>query len=140
MAEDENEGWSKTLDIVLFGGNPSMNEDGRHSLLRGRTKSIDDLLDPKNWLLDIFSRSMLLSDVLQLADGCRIFQSAEGRVGYVPVDALPGDTIVVLLGVPAPLVVRPADDECFTIVGPAYISGVMKREHRALAYPVRSMI
>ncbi len=128
FTEDEKEGWLKALDIVLFGGNTSMNEDGRHSLLSGRTKSTDDLLDPKNWLLDSFSRSMLLSDVLQLADGCRIFRSAEGRVGYAPVDARPGDAIVVLFGVPAPLVVRPADDECFTIIGPAYISGVMKGE------------
>ena len=128
FAEDEQEGWLKALEIVLFRGDTSMNDDGRHSLLRGRTKSMDDLLDPKNWLLDSFSRSMLLSDVLQLADGCRIFRSAEGRVGYAPVDALPGDAIVVLFGVLAPLVVRPTDDECFKIIGPAYISGIMQGE------------
>ncbi|KAG7294405.1 hypothetical protein NEMBOFW57_004476 [Staphylotrichum longicolle] len=128
FADDENDGWSKALDIVLFGGNTSMNEDGRHSLLRGRIKSIGDLLDPRNWLLDNFQRSTLVSDVHQLADGCRIIQSAEGRVGYAPAGALPGDAILVLFGVPTPLVVRPADDECFTIIGPAYIYGVMKGE------------
>lgn len=105
-----------------------MNEDGRHSFLRDRIKSVDDLLGPRNWLLDDSDPSKLISDVHQLADGCRIFRSAEGRVGYAPIGAQSGDTILILFGVPTPLAVRPADDECFTIIGPVYMYGAMNGE------------
>jgi hypothetical protein len=128
LCEDDNEAWSATLDLVLHGGHTAMNEDGRHQLLRSRIWSAGDLFDPKNWFLDAAQCTKFLSDIVQLADGCRVFRAAGGSVGYAPVGAQTGDAVVILFGVPTPLVVRPVDSECFAIVGPAYMHSFMNGE------------
>jgi hypothetical protein len=49
-----------------------------------------------------------------------------GRVGYVPEDTRSQDQVVIFHGVKAPLVIRKATEDTYTIIGPAHICGVMQ--------------
>ena len=53
----------------------------------------------------------------------KLFTTSDGYMGLAPMAARPGDQVSVLLGCPAPLVLRPTDDGCFEVVGYCYIHG-----------------
>jgi hypothetical protein len=59
---------------------------------------------------------------------CRLFTSDNGRLGYAPHTSLEGDQIVIFYGVPSPLVIREMEPGFYTMLGPAYIHGVMEGE------------
>jgi len=54
-----------------------------------------------------------------------------GRLGLLPVDAEPGDSICILLGCSVPVVLRPDDFEDpshFVLIGECYVHGIMNGE------------
>lgn len=53
----------------------------------------------------------------------KLFTTSDGYMGLAPLAARPGDQVSVLLGCPAPIVLRPTDDGCFGVVGYCYIYG-----------------
>ncbi|KAK0717578.1 heterokaryon incompatibility protein-domain-containing protein [Lasiosphaeria miniovina] len=122
--------WKVSLDVALLGGNTIMNEDGSHAQLFERVNSESDLLDPLTWLSALTHGSgwAYLADTRRLAYQSRSFASADGRVGYVPDSAEPGDLVVVFYGVPAPLVLGSLGNGSYVVKGPAYVHGVMKGE------------
>jgi hypothetical protein len=128
LADDNELGWLKVLDVAIHGGATRMDEDGRHSDLRTRIKSSQDLLSPCSWLTNTRPSFKLISDVVTLASDCRLMQLTDGRIGYAPSKASLGDEAVVLYGVPTPLFARKSQDGYFTIIGPAYAFGIMTGE------------
>ena len=52
----------------------------------------------------------------------------DGRLGWVPRDAQPGDHVCLIQGCPAPFIVRERDDGYLAIVGDAFVQGVMSGE------------
>ncbi|KAK3369588.1 heterokaryon incompatibility protein-domain-containing protein [Lasiosphaeria ovina] len=126
----ETPDWKVALDVALLGGNTIMNEDGSHAQLSERLNSEFDFLDPLPWLSASTHGSgwAYLADTRRLAYQSRSFASADGRVGYVPDSAEPGDLVVVFFGVPAPLVLGGLGNGSYAVKGPAYVHGVMKGE------------
>ena len=53
----------------------------------------------------------------------KFLTTSDGYMGLAPLGARPGDQVSVLLGCPAPMVLRPTDDGCFEVVGYCYIHG-----------------
>jgi hypothetical protein len=122
--------WQTALETVLFGFNTHLNSNGSHSRLRDKIQSKEDLLNPVLWLSTTSLGYGLahIDDTRQLAYQSRIFASLDGRVGYAPDHAEKGDMVVVFLGVPSPIVVRSLYNGAFTVVGPAYVPGIMEGE------------
>lgn len=122
--------WEIILNIVLFGNETGMNSYGSHTNLCNRVASTEDLLNPSTWMTDISElwREGLMKDVEYLATHSRLFASDCGRLGYAPDTAEEGDQIVIFSGVSSPLVIKEVGPGYFTILGPAYVYGVMNRE------------
>jgi hypothetical protein len=55
-------------------------------------------------------------------------RTEDGRLGWVPPSARPGDYIVVFDGAPCPFIVRDAADGQYTLIGDAYINGLSEEE------------
>jgi hypothetical protein len=63
--------------------------------------------------------------------GRMFFRTGDGFFGVCPESTDYGDIIVVVLGVPSPLVVRPIQHSrrcCYRVVGPCYMPGAMREE------------
>ncbi|EXK81565.1 hypothetical protein FOQG_13983 [Fusarium oxysporum f. sp. raphani 54005] len=58
----------------------------------------------------------------------RAFMTSTGFVGVGPLDMQPGDEVCILLGGKVPYLLRPQSDETYTLVGEAYMHGVMHGE------------
>jgi hypothetical protein len=57
------------------------------------------------------------------------FTTPDGRFGIAPMTAQSGDIITVLLGSNTPMILRPmTEDSSYTVVGEAYLSGMMSSE------------
>jgi hypothetical protein len=69
-----------------------------------------------------------MKDVEYLATHSQLSASNYGRLGYAADTAEEGDQIVVFSDVLSPLIIRGLGPGYFTILGPAYIYGVMNRE------------
>jgi hypothetical protein len=59
-------------------------------------------------------------------DGRCIFETAEGYVGLAPLQAMQGDEICVILGCKTPLLLRPAGNDIYPLVGLCYTCGITK--------------
>jgi hypothetical protein len=62
----------------------------------------------------------------------RVLALETGYVGNAPEQTEIGDEVVVLYGTKAPLVIRKVDESIYTILGPAYVCGMMKGQFLAL--------
>ncbi|KAH8649734.1 heterokaryon incompatibility protein-domain-containing protein [Tricladium varicosporioides] len=60
--------------------------------------------------------------------GRRLFVTGKGFLGLGPRDVKSGDVLVVFLGVDVPFVLRRQGDECYEVVGEAYVHGIMDGE------------
>ncbi|KAH7234846.1 heterokaryon incompatibility protein-domain-containing protein [Fusarium redolens] len=58
----------------------------------------------------------------------RAFLTSTGFVGVGPLVMQPGDEVCILLGGKIPYLLRPQSDETYTLVGEAYVHGVMHGE------------
>ncbi|KAF4960119.1 hypothetical protein FGADI_1137 [Fusarium gaditjirri] len=58
----------------------------------------------------------------------RAFMTSTGFVGVGPLDIQPGDEVCILLGGKIPYLLRAQGDEAYTLVGEAYVHGVMHGE------------
>jgi hypothetical protein len=58
----------------------------------------------------------------------RFYRSEQGRFGWAPDQARPGDRLCVLNGLAVPLILRPIESGSFEVVGDAYVHGVMDGE------------
>lgn len=56
------------------------------------------------------------------------FFTAGKFMGFGPFDMQPGDVVSVLLGLSTPLIIRPAKGGAYTVVGWAYVHGLMDGE------------
>jgi len=70
--------WEQALEIVFLEGKVAMRE--KHTELRNRIASTDDLLNPKTWLTDIADREArgLMFDASDLAMQSQLFFSNGG--------------------------------------------------------------
>jgi hypothetical protein len=93
-----------------------------------RATSLDSLLDPSFWFEESPEPNRSASICAQLARNSRIIVSGRGYIGYGPIMSQKNDEIVILYGVPSPLVIRKDNHNTFRIVGPAYVQGIMKGE------------
>ena len=58
----------------------------------------------------------------------RLFRTAENFLGIVCHSLLPNDEIWIAAGAAAPIILRPAQQDRFTLVGEAYVHGIMNGE------------
>lgn len=58
----------------------------------------------------------------------RIFITDEGHIGLAPLDTKAGDSLVVLFGSRFPIILRPAADQTWVVVGHCYAHGLMDGE------------
>ncbi|KAF4338933.1 heterokaryon incompatibility [Fusarium beomiforme] len=58
----------------------------------------------------------------------RAFLTSTGFVGVGPLDMQAGDEVCVLLGGKIPYLLRPQDDETYSLIGEAYVHGIMHGE------------
>ena len=100
-----------------------------------RRMNIDDIDFPDagraQLLKDIepFFRGLGKSVAIDHLDTTRILaRTSDRRVGWVPQHTKPGDLVALIRGAPFPFILRRADDEHYTIVGDAYIVGIMQGE------------
>lgn len=78
-----------------------------------------------------FSANLIEPSLGVLSGNCNLafVITAGGRMATVPQEALPSDILIAVAGYPAPFVIRPSPDgETWTIIGAAYLHGVMKGE------------
>lgn len=62
-------------------------------------------------------------------DRTRVLAStSKGYVGWIPETARLGDTVALLAGAPFPFILRKRPDGYFSVVGDAYIQGIMHGE------------
>jgi hypothetical protein len=76
---------------------------------------------------DLSKMTHALSRFVKYFSPRRLMTTSRGYVGGAPRDAHPGDIIYVLPGCCDPLVLRPKG-ECFEVVGPCYVAGIMQGE------------
>jgi hypothetical protein len=60
-----------------------------------------------------------------LSQGRSCFTTREGYIGFAPSGVKAGDIICVLLGCDVPMILRPNEEERFSIVGECYCHGIM---------------
>ncbi|KAI4233687.1 MAG: hypothetical protein LQ349_004256 [Xanthoria aureola] len=87
-----------------------------------------DAFDELSRILDQSGDKSTKSNVKRYLDNIelrsrKLFTTSDGYMGLAPLAARPGDQVSVLLGCQAPIVLRPADDGCFVVVGYCYIHG-----------------
>jgi hypothetical protein len=73
-----------------------------------------------------------------MASFCRdrsLYNTAEGFIGLAPLAALTGDVVVVLLGCPSPMILRPTYNGCFKAIGEARYGGFMDGEALLGTFP-----
>lgn len=68
-------------------------------------------------------------DFQDLFDRTRVLASTStGLVGWIPEGAKPGDAVMLLQGAPLPFIFRRRPDGYYSVIGDAYIQGVMQGE------------
>jgi hypothetical protein len=62
-------------------------------------------------------------------DGTRVLASTSaGHIGWIPEGSEPGDVVMLLQGSPFPFILRRRPDGYYSVIGDAYIQGVMQGE------------
>lgn len=74
------------------------------------------------------------NDVVNICAGRRLFATAEGYIGVGPANLQTDDAICVLLGLKYPIILRPAGNEQYQVIGCCYVHGLMDGE--ALLGPI----
>ena len=114
------EAFCRTIHVNYFADSydPSVSEI---QLFQDAFDELSRVLDRSG---DKFTRSNVKTYLLDRELRSRkLFTTSEGYIGVAPLAARPGDQVSVLLGCPAPIVLRPTDDGCFVVVGHCYIYG-----------------
>lgn len=112
---------------------PRMN-NGRLKLFR----LLIDAHDPDHTLSATLTPQRILDDMFMYVnfgqtqhdiDSTRVLaHTSDDRVGWIPQHAQVGDVVCLLEGAPEPYVIRAAGEGLYTVVGDAYIHGVMQGE------------
>lgn len=90
---------------------------------------VDEIL--KDYCPDDDEFFSLLEKVIPInhIDCTRVFASTStGEFGWVPGKSQPGDTICLFQGCPYPFVIRDREDGYYTLLGDAYVEGIMHGE------------
>ncbi len=58
----------------------------------------------------------------------RTFATSEGYLGLAPENIQSGDIICVSLGGATPFIIQKEDQECYQLIGEAYVFGIMDGE------------
>ncbi|KAL8865534.1 MAG: hypothetical protein Q9174_006834 [Haloplaca sp. 1 TL-2023] len=75
---------------------------------------------------EMTSSSVLVIHVINsMINGRSLITTADGRLGLAPKGTVPGDTVTVVLGCDAPLVLRSTGELSCQVVGACYIDGLM---------------
>lgn len=83
---------------------------------------------PRDLLWDRQSHACYVSQMDRTHDS-RPLLSVSGYVGICPLEARPGDAIVIIMGARVPYVVRKEDvSDCWTLVGECHVYGIMDGE------------
>jgi hypothetical protein len=113
--DDNNDtpGHSGALELAAYGNFPALNE-------------ADSLPQPK-------PAKKLITDELssrrhRICAGRRVFRTENNYLGVAPRAIRPGDQVWVLKGAGTPLVLREKENGRFTLVGEAYVHGIMHGE------------
>lgn len=56
------------------------------------------------------------------------FSTSNGYIGLAPYGTIEGDLVYIVIGSSVPFVVRPDADGVFTLIGEAYVQGIMQGE------------
>jgi hypothetical protein len=105
--------------------NYSTLQNGEDSLLRVLEGDLD--LDGPETDLPIDMKRII--DLMRhFCPGRCLFVCADGRVGMGPRGIQSGDLVVVLIGCPAPIVLRPTVNNRYKVIGEAFFRGVMDGE------------
>ncbi|KAH7134441.1 heterokaryon incompatibility protein-domain-containing protein [Dactylonectria macrodidyma] len=67
-------------------------------------------------------------DGILLHKNCQIFVTSQGYMGLGPAEMKFGDKVVVLFGFQSPYIIRPQGDLSFSLVGEAFVHGIMDGE------------
>ncbi len=70
----------------------------------------------------------LASRLNRISTGRAIFRTEESYLGNGPQAVLPGDQVWIVAGAATPLVLRPRENGRFSMIGEAYVHGIMKGE------------
>ena len=66
--------------------------------------------------------------ILNYTSKRRFFRSSDGYLGLAPLETQTGDALCVLLGCRFPIILRPAANHTWLVVGPCYAHGLMRGE------------
>jgi hypothetical protein len=73
--------------------------------------------------------SLRISSAVNTAIMCRRVMSTEGgRIGLVPANASKGDVVALFTGGRVPIILRPGEGKHYTVIGDAYVHGIMDGE------------
>lgn len=75
--------------------------------------------------LERFTPSVFLNLVGKRSIGRRAFRTSKGYLGLGPQHLQSGDHVVILHGSTVPFILRKIDDDKFTLIGEAYVHGIM---------------
>jgi hypothetical protein len=73
-----------------------------------------------------------------MAANRKYFVSKKGYLGLGPLGSKAGDLVVILIVMDMPLVLRPADEGQYRIIGETYLHGVMDGEFMSQNYPAET--
>ncbi|CAN9308419.1 unnamed protein product [Alternaria alternata] len=72
--------------------------------------------------------SLISPLTIQDLSGASLMELDNGYLGFGPSTALPGDSLVVLLGCFTPMILRPLENGAYIIIGRCYVQGLMDGE------------
>jgi hypothetical protein len=111
-------------------------QPNQHTKSFSRTKHILNVSAAEKWLVwrSAYDEPPPNSDLAEMdalfeavSSGRSFTITTARRMGFVPVNAVVGDVVAILSGGSVPMVLRP-NDQGYTIVGDAYIHGIMDGE------------
>lgn len=79
---------------------------------------------PTKWELPDLDDELKLEALINLVTRCKLFITADGRLGLVPTRAQDGDTIAIFKGCNMPMVLR-RHGKGYKLIGASYIDGLM---------------
>ncbi|KAI9641308.1 hypothetical protein NHQ30_010110 [Ciborinia camelliae] len=84
--------------------------------------------------------SLLEKEIEAANDARSLFRTRKGYLGIGAQSLRPSDEIWLLAGASVPFILRPSQDECYELVGEAYLHGVMHGEALEWGYELKSIL
>lgn len=121
--------------LTMCGGLDGSSTDPRASIAERRISDISLFESWETWFRgprssyqtsDTSLRSVT-DHISSVSKGRTFFTTGDGRLGWAPKNSVPGDVVAVLSGGRVPIVLRAGDGWC-TVVGDAYMHGIMDGE------------